>query len=445
MRPRHTLALLLLAGCVNPGKGRFPTAGADPADIHDGDVAFTLDAGEDYWRPHKVKEHNDHQVLLSDFATYKWIAPMSAVVAPAQVRAGDWFRSHGAEVGAAKDDDKCDYKEWLLATAATATTVSAQCGGRERTWEKSHIGLPRAGLFGSSIVKLAGSAVALLLAAWAFALFARRRARAKERLADAEVSASTAESLLARGERERGRAESRPAKLAVLRCSNCDEVVPLAAAATARCRACGADVAMPPEYQRLVTAREEVVRLVAVEAGALRRAQVVTNPATGVVLLAVGAAWWLAYRAALARGLGDDLSWGVGFFLYVAPLLLAMVAVALYFGGGKFTVLVRPLVAPRDDKQRFVCRGCGAPLGRDSDGVTICDYCHAQNVISARLAASARAARSEAAAHKTTVAAATEVFWSTLWRIWGIPGMLVSLGFAILMLVMILLYASYLW
>jgi len=441
--------LVVVTGCMNPSRGRFPSpGGARPDDVRDGEVAFTLDAGEWYWRPHRVVEHNDHQVLFSDFASYKWITPLREVVTPSQIRAGDWFNAHGPRVGARETGDKCETKAWLIATAATPETVSATCNGGEWTWAAKDVSLPRANLVRDWGLSLAICIALAASGAWLFVFLRRRWRRARDRIEDAEWQSMRGGSArLAQDDSSAtahdSSATAHAGRLAVLRCPQCDDVVALAAESS-RCKACGATVPIPPEYRRLVHARDEAARTAPAEAAALRRARLVTGKATGVALLAFAVAGWVAWSLALAHGVGIGLGWGASFAIRVAPLLVAGMAAAILLGGGRLARIVAPLAAPRDEKQRWLCRACGAPLGPDTDGLVHCDYCRAQNMIDDRLAAGARVAEQQAGSQAATIAAATAVFWNGLWRIWSIPGMVVGLACAIVTALFAVVYAVFL-
>lgn len=409
------LSLAVFAGCNEKQKGNLTKAGALPEQVHDGDLAFEYDpAFYDYWMPHTIKQHDAAQVVFSDDPSRSWAVPLKDIIAAQNIQPGDLFSPHGEEVGVKDLDHDCDVDTILAVTSTGPGVISGTCGGKERTWPLKNISLPKAGLQKTLDARLGVSLAITLLGLIAF-FFARIK---KGAAADALAVA-----LAELPEHRRHSAEASPAgpeRMSVLRCPNCDETVPLAPATATKCRACGTSVDIPPDYVKLVEARTQKTLNLAAAASSLARARLVTSPITAGVVAVIAIAVWMGQARM-------GLPFVPGFALRMIALLTAITAVLVVsFGRGRLNSLMRPLYAPAAKGGGYGCRACGAALGTDTDGIAVCDYCHAQNLIDARLAEFATEAQSEVKALRSTIAIAAATYWAALWRALGTPLMILG-------------------
>lgn len=225
-----------------------------------------------------------------------------------------------------------------------------------------------------------------------------------------------------------------PTQLAALTCKSCGAPVMLVASEQTECASCKAPVEIPADYVSLVRSREEIAKNLPAEAAVLRRARVLGHPAFGLVIIASAYGIWKLYGviAGLVLAASMQSAAGVTGFIVTFPLLFAPIAVfitgiGMLSGGAKLRGKTPALAAVKDDKG-YACRGCGAALAATTDGVAeLCLYCGTQNLISAKLAASASKASATARLLDLSIRTASSAFWSRFDGIW-VP-VLYTVGF----------------
>jgi hypothetical protein len=254
--------------------------------------------------------------------------------------------------------------------------------------------------------------------------------------------------------------------LEALRCATCGAPVPLVDAGEVRC-ACGAMVPVPPAYVQLCAARRQIAERLPHEAAVLRRARAISHPLVGAAMIAAAYPAYHAFGALMRLGLGgggDDTGTAIavvaGFPLVLLPIALIAAGIGQLLGSRKLATAMPALAAVKTE-HGYACRGCGAPLPEAAspgsagarsaaegpragiaDGACLCMYCGVQNVIAARLAATAVHERGVAGALAASISAATAEFWATYWRllipplyVLGVVGLfldplLLAIGFA---------------
>jgi DNA-directed RNA polymerase subunit RPC12/RpoP len=397
------LAPLLSAaatGCIDDARGHFATAGFADGEVKSGDPVFVLDRStglfaysNDGRQPNRVVAVRGDVVDLGHGRTAS-----RSDVAAGRLAVGTWVVTN---------DARCP--SWEVATGVDAHDVSARCRGTTVSVPLVKINLPTRERLRRKTADIVVSAGTLGAAIVSLVVGVTMRGRTEQEATKA------ARKLASSGPMERSDA-SGPGEVEVLRCAACGRPVPLADAPDVRCRACGAQVVIPPSYTALLAAQRDLSDRTARASDALRLAAIATHPAGALALFLVAAALAAALRFGPFRAAD-------GFAVAIASVLAGGVAVGLcfsavgqLFGYAKLQSLVPALRArPAEGGAGFDCRSCGAPLRALTDGAEVCVYCRAQNVIDARITRAGAVARAAVTTAEMTLEAAVartkEAFW----------------------------------
>ncbi len=338
---------------------------------------------------------------------------LERVVPASRVQAGSWI--------APNEHAGCPCR--VVATAVTATTVSARCGAETKQWKLSDVTLPVAEEFTQPARAAAIDVGAFLVVAALAILGIVRRKAAASREAAARRALEAASTPGDEVDEHAGH------RLELLTCAACGAPVGLVAAAEVACLRCSAPVAIPPAYVELARARDVVVEKTRIEASALRATERVTHPLAAAATAAAAGALLVVLRrlvtgalAAEAHSLSSDLG-----MLYLVALVLPLGLFIAALGQLSTSGQLRPVretfeARGATDGRGFECRSCSAPLREVREGAAdVCAYCGAQNLIPDQMKRSARKERSAARALGANAELARAVASSSLWRGLSIP------------------------